>query len=484
MFSYFDENPGAGEELCNIVSCNGSPIMYHPIDTLLTHAGQYATCTAVPKSKCITPRGSSFCTPVEAPIINELRPNPPSNPDPSKMEIELRGPPGHYFSGYLTSLENDNVEQLGRINEVEPAAGTFNDKGILVFEIDDLRNPSFTIVLSSLKPGYKNSIMDVNRQGQVLSREKFGQIYDAVGVADSAQDEDLLFAKNLGGVNIKFFGKQPTLIFHDSCNLEWYAIGRSNGVPYGIYDSSATLLMENEFNTENVLYPTFGYTNPTRHEKPPPCANVTSPIINEFRPNHPVNPDPTMMTIELRGKPGTKFYGFVTSLENDFVNRIGRINDIAMVEGIFNDDGILTFEMKDMQNPSITVILSSAEPGTQNQRMSIDANGHIANREMFGTIYDAVGIPDSEFDEILLFAENLGGANLKYIGKQPTLIFRDSCSTEWYAVGRRNGYPHNVFDRSGQLLRENEFNVANVLLPTFGFTNPTRRSSSRSLMPM
>lgn len=222
------------------------------------------TCTALPKSTCITPHDSSLCTPVEAPFINELRPNPPSHPDPSTMEVELRGPPGQYFSGWLTSLENDRGNKLGRINEVEPAVGTFNDKGLLVFTIDDLQNPAFTVVFSSEKPGNKNSLMDVNTHGQVLNRHLFGHIYDAVGVPDSQNDESLLFAENLGGVNLKHIGKQPTLIFRDSCSLEWYAIGRRDGVAHNVYDRSGALLRENEFNGANVLLPTLGQTNPTR----------------------------------------------------------------------------------------------------------------------------------------------------------------------------------------------------------------------------
>lgn len=476
---------GAGEELCSIKACGDSSVMYRPVDSILTDVNQIVSCIAVLKTKCITPHDSSLCMTVEVPIINELRPNPPSNPDPKKMEVELRGPPGQDFLGWITSLENDDInDNLGRIDEVEKVSGTFNDRGILVYTMDDIRNPSFTIVLSSEAPGEEESKMNVDRNGQVLNSHRFGHIYDAVGVPDGAEHEDLLFGENLSGVNLKYIGKQPTLIFRDSCSGEWYAIGRRNGVPFKVFDKFATQLKENEFNTENVLYPTFGKTNPTRHEKPPPCTQVASPIINEFRPNHPLNPDPSMMTIELRGKPGDSIDGFITSLENDNVNKIGRINNVEVARGTFDADGILTFDIPDIHNPSITVILSSAKAGKKEEGLSIDANGHIARRDLFGTIYDAVGVPDDHFDEILLFAENLGGANLRYIGKQPTSIFRDSCTTEWYAVGRKQGIPHNIYDRAGRLLDENEFNVPNVLLPTFGLTNPTRRSSSRSLMPM
>lgn len=210
---------------------------------------------------------------------------------------------------------------------------------------------------------------------------------------------------------------------------------------------------------------------------PTSCITVDTPLINEFRPNPPDNPNPTVMTVELRGVPGYTFTGYLTSLENDDINRIGRINDVEQATGTFDDNGILVFEMTDIQNPAISVVLSSAKPGNRGDRMNVDSNGHIANRELFGEIHDAVGVPDSGPDELLLFAENLGGTNLKFVGSQPTLVFRDSCTGEWYAVDRVENVPTNIYDKNGVPLSTDDFNVPNVLHPTFGTANPTRRSS-------
>lgn len=135
------------------------------------------------------------------------------------------------------------------------------------------------------------------------------------------------------------------------------------------------------------------------------------------------------------------------------------------------------FEMTDIQNPAMSVVLSSAQPGNKGDRLSVDSNGHIANHDLFGDIYDAVGVPDSGPDELLLFAENLGGTNLKFVGSQPTLVFRDSCTGEWYAVDRVENVPTNIYDKNAILLSTDDFNVPNVLHPTFGTANPTRRSS-------
>lgn len=184
-----------------------------------------------------------------------------------------------------------------------------------------------------------------------------------------------------------------------------------------------------------------------------------SPIINEFRPNQPLHPDPTMMTIELRGLPGKIFYVFITLSENDNGINLCRINDVAVAQGAFSYTGILTFDIRDIQNPSFTVLLSSWTPRNGNDMMMGDANGHIEDRELFRTMYDAIVVPEWSIDGGLLFAKKLGGTNLKHVGNEPTFFFRDRA-----------------------LFRENEFNGANVLLPTFGQTNATHRSSASSLI--
>lgn len=181
------------------------------------------------------------------------------------MIIELRGTPGQLFSGYITSLENDGVTSNGLINDVASASGTFDDKGILIFDVQDLDNPSFTVVLSSQKPGNREDRMAVNNEGQLVHPGMFGTIFDAIGVPDSVSDESRLFGAQLGGVNLRFIGNEPTLVFRDSCTGDWYAVDRINDTPTHVFDANGLMLNIDEFNSVDVLHPTFGSSNPTRH---------------------------------------------------------------------------------------------------------------------------------------------------------------------------------------------------------------------------
>lgn len=181
------------------------------------------------------------------------------------MFIELRGTPRQSFSGYITSLENDGPSGNGMINDVAPASGTFDDKGILIFDVHDLENPSFTVVLSSKKPGEREERMELNNEGQITNPELFGTIFDAIGVSDRPSAESRLFGAHLGGKNLRFIETEPTLIFRDSCTGEWYAVDRVNSIPTHIFDMNGVMINKNDFNSPDVLHPTLGSTNPTRH---------------------------------------------------------------------------------------------------------------------------------------------------------------------------------------------------------------------------
>lgn len=157
-------------------------------------------------------------------------------------------------------------------------------------------------------------------------------------------------------------------------------------------------------------------------------VKLSSPILDEFRPNHPSSLEPSTVTIELRGTAGEKLEWSITSIENDVGNNFGPISDVAATRGTFSDCGILTFSIIDIRNSSFSVVLSSKQPGMQNERMVVDSNVHITECELFGTIDDAIGVPRSAVDEGLVFAENLGGTNLKHVRQQNFLVLCDSCS--------------------------------------------------------
>lgn len=208
------------------------------------------------------------------------------------------------------------------------------------------------------------------------------------------------------------------------------------------------------------------------------CLTVKKPMINKFRPNpmpkNGSNPDP--MSLEIRGEPGEDFYGHVTSIESDYLPASGSINEVRTVTGRFDENGILVIDTNGLENPSFTLVLSSDQPGLPGQQLDQNGNDIIDNQAAFGTIYDAIGIPDKIENENHLYGVNLGGTNFKYVGGEPSLVFRDSCSGELYAVDPSRTA---VMDSKANVLKFEDFNVpmTNVLAPKFGETNPTRRSS-------
>lgn len=180
--------------------------------------------------------------------------------------------------------------------------------------------------------------------------------------------------------------------------------------------------------------------------------------------------------MEIRGEPGEEFSGHVTSIESDSLPASGSINEVRTVTGHFDENGILVVDTNGLEKPSFTLVLSSDQPGIPGQQLDQNGNDIIDNQATFGTIYDAIGIPDNVENESHLYGVNLGGTNFKYVGGEPSLVFRDSCSGELYAVDPSRT---SVMDSKGNVLNFGDFNVpkTNVLAPKFGEANPTRRSS-------
>lgn len=208
------------------------------------------------------------------------------------------------------------------------------------------------------------------------------------------------------------------------------------------------------------------------------CLTVKKPMINKFMPNpmpqRGSNPDP--MSMEIRGEPGDSFYGHVTSIESDSLPASGSINDVRTVIGHFDENGILVVDTNGLEKPSFTLVLSSDQPGLPGEQLDQNGNDIIDNQGAFGTIYDAIGVPDNVQNEKHLYGVNLGGTNFKFVGGEPYVVFRDSCSGELYAVDPSRKV---ILDSRANVLNFEDFNVpmTNVLAPKFGEANPTRRSS-------
>ncbi len=160
-------------------------------------------------------------------LISEFQPNPTGG-DPSTQLIEISGTPGEDFSGVIVNIDADGTGNSGEVNPNDtpgpiPVTGTFDANGLLVVEIDDFENPSFTIVLSSEFPEGLEDI-DVENDGVIDDISVFGTVFDAIGVPDDPADEVFLIGELLGGTDFTFTGDEPQLIFRESNDGAFFAI--------------------------------------------------------------------------------------------------------------------------------------------------------------------------------------------------------------------------------------------------------------------
>ncbi len=194
----------------------------------------------------------------------------------------------------------------------------------------------------------------------------------------------------------------------------------------------------------------------------------TPTLISEFRPN-PEGGDPATSTFELSGTPGASFSGFITSIEGDAAG--ATIDRLAAVSGTFDPNGLLLVTVPDLENPSFTVVLSSDAPGTIGDDLDGNADGDIDNPSVFGTIYDAIGVPDAAGDAGFLYGNELGGTDFTFTGDEPRLIFRAGSVSSLYAIND----PDNgeVYEVGGTNVGTAIFNLDPTAgSDTFGTVNP------------
>ncbi len=193
-------------------------------------------------------------------------------------------------------------------------------------------------------------------------------------------------------------------------------------------------------------------------------------LISEFQPNA-IGADPDPASFEISGTAGATFSGWVISLENDGAS--GLVDRAAQVTGTFDANGLLSVTMPDLENPSFTVVLTDSFTGTIGSTdIDMDDDGIVDDITAFGTILDAIGIPDSNADAAVLYGAQLGGADFAYTGDEPRLVFRDGSVGAWYAVND----PDNgqVFDITATNVTTAIFDTDPTLgTDTFGTINPT-----------
>lgn len=193
----------------------------------------------------------------QANLINELQSNPPGS-DPSQQTIEFLGTPNAAFSGVLLSIESDNTGSRGEVQQIENLSGSYDANGLLTFDIDDLENPSFTLVLLDSFTGSSGFDIDTDDDGTVDDTTGFGTVLDALGVPDSGSDA--VYGMELGGQDFAI-GAEPELLFRDGATQSWYAVDEIDADPLDLFDVDGNSVDPAAFSSDPSVS-TFGTTNP------------------------------------------------------------------------------------------------------------------------------------------------------------------------------------------------------------------------------
>ncbi|MEM6609424.1 MAG: ExeM/NucH family extracellular endonuclease [Pseudomonadota bacterium] len=213
----------------------------------------------------------------------------------------------------------------------------------------------------------------------------------------------------------------------------------------------------------------------------PGGATATAPVlISEVLPN-PTGTDPSTTTIELSGTAGAAFSGVLIAIESDpGTSNPGDINSFATVSGTFDANGLLTATISDLENPSFTLALLDGFTGDTSTDLDSDNDGVADDLSTLGSVFDAIGVPDTVGDEGLLYGAQLGGEDFAFTGTEPRLIFRDGSIGAWYAVND----PDNaeVIDITGNVFSADDFDSDPTAgIGTFGAINPSLTGGSSGL---
>lgn len=198
-------------------------------------------------------------------------------------------------------------------------------------------------------------------------------------------------------------------------------------------------------------------------------AEPVATLISEFQPN-PDGTDPATVAVELSGQPGASFDLWLVAVESDVSSAVGTIDRAMNVTGTFDANGLATVMVDDLENPSFTYILADGFTGAVGDDIDLDDDGVADDLSMFGTILDALGVPDADGEA--LYGAQLGGVDLANIGTEPRLVFRDGSRGDWYAV---EGNGTTIYDADANVVDAAEFDVdPSAGTDTFGALNPVR----------
>ena len=194
-------------------------------------------------------------------LISEFQANPPGG-DPAMSDIELIGTPGASFSGYILSIESDPGASAGLVDRATMISGTFDANGLLLVQVPDLENPSFTLVLVDNFTGTTSTDLDTDNNGTIDDSSTLGTVLDAIGIPDAAGEP--LYGAELGGTDFTFPSpapilNEPELVFRDG-NGDLFAVSDLDATE--VYNSLGQFVNVADFDFDPTT-PTFGNLNPT-----------------------------------------------------------------------------------------------------------------------------------------------------------------------------------------------------------------------------
>eukprot|EP00438_Fugacium_kawagutii_P011993 Skav206724 [mRNA] locus=scaffold967:227717:229336:- [translate_table: standard] len=232
-------------------------------------------------------------------LLSEFRPNPPGA-DPAILRVEISGTPNVQFPSCLFTVDADPPGELGRVDSVIAVSGSFDANGLLVVDIPDFENPSFTLFMSAACPDVGQNV--ITDAAVVAGRIAF--VYDSIGVPDSTPDEANVAAiraalagtgipGGVPGTDLTFVGDameefDPDLVFRDASVGEVYQVVTEGTGP--IFTADATELDQSDFNF-GPFDSTFQAINPTRvseeEEEPGEDPGVIGdPHVHTFKGDH------------------------------------------------------------------------------------------------------------------------------------------------------------------------------------------------------
>ena len=213
-------------------------------------------------------------------LISEFEPNPDGS-DPVTVSFELSGTPGESFSGYILSIESDEGGSAGTVDRAAEVGGIFNADGLLVVDVPDLENPSFTVALVDSFTGAAGEDLDLDDDGVADNVSSIGVVYDAIGIADTVADQTFLYGAQLGGTDFAFTGAEPELVFRDASTGDLFAVNVVGADATGeVFNVAGVDVTSAIFDTDPTAGATFGAINPTVEPIDPPTADFTLQILH------------------------------------------------------------------------------------------------------------------------------------------------------------------------------------------------------------